>query len=80
MSVCLCMCKIATKSHRNMKAKSYLNGGSDSVYCSLLAAVMEIYLFLLLCWVCCCCCLDLVFFVVLGFFTDLFLALASWTN
>lgn len=69
-----------------MKAKSYLNGGSDSVYCSLLAAVMEIYLFLLLCWVCCCWGFFLFvwiwffFFVVLGFFTDLFLALASWTN
>lgn len=44
------MCKIATKSHRNMKAARYLNSGTDSICCSLLAVIME-QMFLLLCWV-----------------------------
>lgn len=49
MSVCLCTCKIANKSHRKVKVEWYLNSGSDSISCSLIAAVTEMYLFFLLC-------------------------------
>lgn len=49
MSVCLCLWKIANKSHRNVKAEWYLDSGTDSISCSLTAAVTEMYLFFLLC-------------------------------